>query len=191
MVQAPCRICGLSAGLWMSGVPQGISNTSRHWFISTCILPHDFQGKYIKSNVRIFSGRSIIVKFWLLLPNGSKKKEKKNNGDRHPPFQGPLWTEFPALSGEGSVQLFPNCTQLQLCQRTAFLQPSIVRIQKQKLPRWTSFKPKCRISHNMMLVVTRKSSDRFLEEPSQITNAWITEQNLQERKNVTEGSLIF
>lgn len=161
-VQVSCRTHDLPAALWMLQVPQGISKSTRHWCISTWLLPHELQGK-----------------------------RGGGNCDTHPPFLSHLWTEFLAQTGEASEQLFPNCTQLQSCQRTAILHPSIVRIQRH--PTWTSFllSQQYSISHIMVLVATRNSADSFQKEPSQIIAAWIMEQKLKEKESVTEGSLIL
>lgn len=63
MVQVSCRTHDLPAALWMSQVPQGISKSTRHWCISTWLLPHELQGKNLKSNVRMLSCRNIIFRF--------------------------------------------------------------------------------------------------------------------------------
>lgn len=198
-VQVSCRFYDLSAALWMSQVPQGISKSTRHWCISTWILSYDLQGKNVKSNMRMLSCRKIIFRFWFLPPNVSyfhlyqfslarRGKKKKRQWWYTSSISKPFvnW-----IASTASAQLFPKHTQLQLGQRTSILHPSIVRIQKH--PRWTSFllSQKHNISHIMVLVATRNSADSFQKEPSQITAAWIMEQKLQERESVTEGSLIL
>lgn len=118
----------------VSGVPKCLR---WHWCISTWVLRHDLPGENHKTIMRILSWRNTIFRLWFLSRAGScfhlyhfflAGREKSA------PCVSPLWAEFLVQTWEALAQLFPNHTQLQLCQRTAILYPREYRNTLDGLP---------------------------------------------------------